>query len=251
MAIMRRGIDGLLMGSLVVLLAPGPVLRVGAQEHPDVTGAWTLNRDLTTRPGQHGEDRGSSTGKRTPVGGSGMPMGGGRGPGGMGGGYGGARANPEEMAKAREAVRLAMLMPERLTIVRDGETIVLTDEDGISSKLTADGKTSKSTLGALKVETKAKWDADVLLVERKFEAGVKITDRYSVSGTPRRLTIASKIENGKMAGERARTFQRVYELRIEQGTRDKIPFPLLHSQRRERVEAGGPASGDHEGGDRH
>jgi hypothetical protein len=208
MASMRRGIDGLLMGSLVLLLAPGPLVRAGAQERPDFTGVWTLNRDLTTRPGQHGEDRGSSTGRRTPVGGSGMPMGGGRGPGAMGGGYGGARANPEEMAKAREAARLAMLMPERLTIVRDKETIVLTDDDGISSKLTADGKTTKSALGALKVETKAKWDGDVLLVERKFEAGVKVTDRYSVTGTPRRLTIASRIENNKMP---ARTFQRVYD----------------------------------------
>jgi len=192
-------------------LAPSPELR--AQAHPDFTGAWTLNADLTSRPTQRAADSGSTIGKRTPVGGSGAPVGGGRGPGTMGDNYGGSRENSDEIARAREAARLAMLIPERLTIVRDGDTIVVTDGEGVSQKLTTDGKAAKSSAGAIKVETKAKWEGGTLVVERKFDAGVKITERYAMSGTPRQLTIASRLENSKLRSDRVRTFQRVYDPR--------------------------------------
>ena len=87
----------------------------------------------------------------------------------------------------------------------------MTDGDGVSVTLTADGKTVKSEVGALKLETKVKWDEAVLVVERKFEGGVKVTDRYWVTDAPRQLVIASKIEGGRMSGDRARALQRVYD----------------------------------------
>jgi hypothetical protein len=152
------------------------------------------------------------------LGGGGGMGGGGRGPGGMGGGGfgggggGGNRPDPEEMAKTREAVRLATFRPDRLTIVRHDTGFVVTDGEGVSYTLTPDGKTTKSEVGALTVETKAKWDTSALEVERKFEGGVKVTDRYWVTDAPRQLVIASKLENGKMGGDRARAFQRVYDL---------------------------------------
>ena len=124
---------------------------------------------------------------------------------------GGARQDPEEMARLREAVRLASLIPERLTIVKAYNGFTVTDGDGVSVTLTADGKTVKSEVGALKVETKVKWDEAVLVVERKFEGGVKVTDRYWVTDAPRQLVIASKIEGGRMSGDRARALQRVYD----------------------------------------
>ncbi len=143
-------------------------------------------------------------------------MGGGRrGPGGMGGGFGGGggenRSNSEEMAKIREATRLATLIPERLTVVKAYNGFTITDNDGVSVTLTADGKSTKSEIGALKVETKVKWDEAVLVVERKFDGGVKATDRYWVTDAPRQLVVASKVENSKMGGNRAIALQRVYD----------------------------------------
>jgi hypothetical protein len=113
------------------------------------------------------------------------------------------------MAKAREGVRLASLVPAKLTIVRDAASLVVTDAAGVSSRLTP-GKTEKTEMGALTIEAKAHWDGTTLVVERKFEGGVKATERYSLSAD-RRLSIVSKIDNTTVAGERARTVHRVYD----------------------------------------
>jgi hypothetical protein len=207
---------------LGLLLAAGATFALHAQSsttHPDFTGAWKLNPEKTDRPAEQSMEGSNGTGHRRPVGGvqpGGMGGGGGHRPGGMGGGggYGGGsgRMDPEEMAKIREALRLAMLMPERLTIVRNDAGFLLTDGDGVSHTLTPDGKSTKSESGAIKVETKAKWEDATLVVERKFDGGVKATDRYSMTESPRQLFISTKIESSRMPSSRARELQRVYDL---------------------------------------
>jgi hypothetical protein len=208
--------------SAIVLLA-GSVAKMQSPPHADLTGAWKLNSELTQQPNRE-RDAGTPTqghrgGGRAPGGGGMGGMGGGRGPGGMGGGgYGGGggggthSGDPEAMARTREAMRLAMLMPDRLTIVHEDNTFVLTDGEGVTQKLTPDGKGVKSEVGALKVETKSKWDEAVLVVERKFDGGVKITERYWVTENPKQLVVGSKIENSQMGGNRDRAFQRVYDV---------------------------------------
>jgi hypothetical protein len=210
------------LGLLVTTGAPRAAVRQSATDHPDFTGAWKINQELTQRPerpeesgsgGRHGGDGGG----RTPGGGMGGMGGGRRGPGGMGGGgYGGGggggnRSNSEEIAKVREAMRLATLIPDRLTVVKAYNGFTVTDNDGVSMTLTADGKSVKSEVGALKVETKVKWDEAVLVVERKFDGGVKATDRYWVTDAPRQLVVASKVENSRMGANRAIALQRVYD----------------------------------------
>ena len=193
------GVTTILLGAVVAAAA--------AQARPDLSGAWTLNEELTARARAQQLEAEPNLGRRIPIGGSG-PIGGGRGPTDVNGG--GGRRNPEEAAKAREGVRLASLVPAKLTIARDGSSLVVTDAAGVSSRLTP-SRTEKSELGALTVEAKARWDGTTLVVERKFEGGVKTTDRYSVSADPRRLAIVSKIENTSVPGERARTVHRVYD----------------------------------------
>ncbi len=206
---MVRCVVGLFVGMLCVAQQGGPVL---AQARPNLVGTWKLNADLTTHSSPGFVNNAPTVGRRTPIGGSGMPMGGGRGPASAGAGYPGRSENPNELAKTREAMRLATLTPERLSIVRSGEILVVTDDDGISQKLTPDGKTTKSTVGALEVETKVKWEDEVLVVERKFEGNVKIVERYSVRESPRQLVVSAKVENNRLPGDRSRTFQRVYDI---------------------------------------
>ena len=196
------------VAGLVVALALTADIPV-AQERPDLSGAWTLNADLTARARAQEIGSEPNVGRRLPIGGGG-PVGiggGGRGPTDVSGG----RRNTEEMAKAREGVRLASLVPEKLTIVRDGTTLVVTDASGMVTRLTP-GRTEKSEIGALTVETKARWDGATLVVDRKFEGGVKANDRYSISAAPRRLVIVSKVENTAALGERPRTVHRVYDV---------------------------------------
>jgi len=202
---MKVGLAVALVTAVVALTAR---CAVSAQERPDLTGSWTLNADLTARARAQESASEPSVGRRLPIGGSGGPVGrgGGRGPTDVSGG----RRNPEEAAKAREGVRLASLVPEKLTIGRDGATLVVTDASGVVTRLTP-GKTEKSELGALTVETKSRWDGATLIVDRKFEGGVKATDRYSLTSEPRRLAIVTKVENTAAVGERARTLHRVYD----------------------------------------
>ena len=189
---------------------------VAAQDRADLTGAWKLNPERTAQAELRSlEDRAAIAGRRAPIGGGGpVGVGGsGRTPGSMGPtDYPSSRGTPEEIAKAREAVRLALLVPERLTIVRDETGFTLTDGQGVATRWRIDGKTVRSQAGALSIDTKAKWDGAVLVVERKFEGDVKATERYSVAGNPRQLTISTKVETNKIPGERSRTMQRVYDL---------------------------------------
>jgi hypothetical protein len=199
------------MRFLLLTLLIGYPLAVSSQGRPDVSGAWILNSDLTVRPVQSGGAGGQAVARRTPIGGSGAPLGPGRGPAPLGDSYGGSRESADEIARAREAARLAMLIPERLTITTDKDTILVTDGEGVAQKLTTNGKATPSSAGAIKVETKAKWEGATLVVERKFDAGVKITERYTVTASPRRLTIAATLENSKVRGDRTRAFERVYD----------------------------------------
>jgi hypothetical protein len=195
---------------VAMLAAAGVMATAQDKARVDLTGGWRLNADLTARARALEVEREPNLGRRLPVGGSGAPMGigsAGRGPTDTGSG----RRSAEDSAKAREAIRLASLVPERLTIVKDGTTFVVTDAAGVSQRLTPNGKTTRSEIGALTVETKTKWDGTTLVVERKFEGGVKASERYSVTAEPRRLTIATKIENSEAVGERPRTLHRVYD----------------------------------------
>jgi hypothetical protein len=192
----------------------GASLGPAAQDRPDLTGTWKLNVEQTTQAGRRSaDDRAVIAGRRIPIGGSpvGMGGGGGQGPAAVADMGATSRQRPEELAKTREAIRIAMLIPDQLTIVREAAALVVTDGLGGPHKLPLDRKTVPSQIGALTIETKTKWDGAVLVVERKIEGDVKSTDRYSLTGSPKRLTIVSKVESKKLADDRSRTVHRVYD----------------------------------------
>src|SRR5471032_974247 len=106
---------GMLAATVVFL--PGPLAVQAQSPAPgtSVAGAWTRNKDLSDAPterGQQGDDNGGGRGDSG--GGSGGGGGRRRGGGGGGGGYGGRgggsgrvspQANPEDMARMRDAMR--------------------------------------------------------------------------------------------------------------------------------------------------
>jgi len=196
---------------VAALIATWLSIESRAQTKPGITGAWTLNKDLSDQPQDRGDQSGDS-GRRRGAGGGGFGRGGGFGHGGRmgrGGGYGGgAQMDPEAMARMREAMRDIMQPSEHLTITQADKMIVITTAEGRTTRLSTDG--SKIKDDNTKIERKSKWDGDKLVSEISGIGPGKITQTYAVDPEHHQLRITTNIERGQ-AGQ-ARTVTNVYNL---------------------------------------
>ena len=185
-----------------------------AQSHPDassradsIVGAWTLNDELSDKR----DDRTPSTDAGRRGGGFGRRGGGsGRGGGsfGQGGGAGrSGRGDSEEMRHARDAMRAIMEAPGRLTITRTESMVIITTDDGRTTRLSPDGKKieDKST----GIGRKTKWDDDKLVSEITGVRQGKITETYSVNREQHRLIVTLQRENSR--SPHAPPINRVYD----------------------------------------
>jgi hypothetical protein len=176
-------------------------------DHPSLTGAWTLNKDLSDEPAtrENRDDTERGEGNRR---GGGMGRGGGfgRGGGGFGrggGGYGGGMGNPEEMARIRDAVRDVMNPPDHLVVTQTDSTIVLTGPDGRTTRLSADGKKIKDE--NTKMERKTKWDGGKLVSEITGLGPRKLTQTFAVDEEHRQLRISVQTDAGRSGQPRTTT----------------------------------------------
>jgi hypothetical protein len=173
-------------------------------------GAWTVNRELSDSPPDRASDdrdQGERGGRRRGGGGFGRGGFGGRGRGGGGGrgADGGRGGDPEQMARARDAMRDIMNPPEHLTIVQTENMIIMTGPDGRTTRLSPNGKNIKDD--ATKIERKTKWDGGKLVSEITGLAGTKITESYSVEPERHQLHLTVQSDNDR----RPMTIQRVYD----------------------------------------
>jgi hypothetical protein len=136
-------------------------------------------------------------------------------PGGVGGRGGGPRGGEmpdrEEMERRRAAMDAVMRMSRRLIIVNTETGYLLTDDEGVSMRIPAEGKKDIGAVNGVPFETTTKWQDGKLRVERKFKGGLKATDYYGVRGEPRVLTVTSLIEGTRLRGGSG-TVNRVYNL---------------------------------------
>ena len=86
---------------------------------------------------------------------------GGSGVGGMGRGRGGM--DPDAMARMRQAMRDITEPSDRLTITETESMVVLTDNEGRTTRLSTDGKKVKDE--NTKIERKTRWEAGKLVSE--------------------------------------------------------------------------------------
>ena len=129
----------------------------------------------------------------------------------MGGG-GGGMPDREEMERMRAAMVAVVRAPERLIIVKADPGLIITDEEGVSTRLALDGTKETGAVNGVTFESTTKWEDGKLRVERKFKSGLKLVETYGVSVDPRLLTVSAKVEGGRMGGA-SRTTNRVYEPR--------------------------------------
>jgi hypothetical protein len=124
------------------------------------------------------------------------------------GGRAGDMPNPEEMERMRAAMDAVRHAPTRLIIVKGETGLIVTDDEGVSTRLALDGSRETGAINGVPFETMTKWEEGKLRVEKKFKGGLKLIERYSVSSDPRMLTVSLKTEGGRGGG---RTMKRVYD----------------------------------------
>ena len=166
----------------------------------EIAGAWVLNHELTTIP-QPGEMTRDPEGRRRQGGGFGGPGGGGRGgfggglgrPGGMGGGMG--RPSDDERRKMEVVRRRLTDVPERLIVVREADSVSITDGNGRRMNYKTNGKKQDQLTGDGEFTSKTHFEGARLIVEEDF-GGRKLTTTYTptMEGETRRLEVIVKPE---------------------------------------------------------
>ena len=187
--------------------APSPAVTTS------FTGAWTRNGELSDAVpdrGQRGDESGRGNGGgrngagggRRGGGGGGFGGGGrgGRGGGGMGRGNGGERANPDDVARMRDAMRDITSPSDHLTIVQTESMVLVTGADGRTTRLSPDGKKIKDD--NTRIERKTKWDGGNLVSEISGAGSGKMTQTFAVDPGGRQLRITLVLEGGRSAQPR-------------------------------------------------
>lgn len=204
--------------ALCVVLS-GSVTVLGqeaAKKHPDLSGEWVLNRDVSADPRESGDGRGGrdpeGRGRRgggMPGGFGGGPRGGGfpGGPGGFGpGGGGDERQMREQMGEAQELLRAA---PTSMVVTYTDPKLAIVARDGRVRTLYADKRKIKTANG--NAETQARWDGDRLVVETKF-GSIKVVEGYVVTGG--QLVVTARMDapgGGRGDGPKPPELRRVYD----------------------------------------
>jgi len=171
-----------------------------AADHPNIDGAWVLNRDMGDQMqrggGGDGGEREGGGGHRHGGGGgygvSGMGMG-----RGMGGGGQMSDEQKQEMERRRALMKELLQPSDRMNVTVENDIVTFTESDGRVRKFKTDGKKEKHQFDNGTVETKSKWDNTGLVIETDLQNGMKLTQTYSVAaGEKRQLVLATKMEGG-------------------------------------------------------
>ncbi len=150
-----------------------------------LVGQWALNRALSDDPAE--QMRGAMP--------SGRPSG--RRSGGR---------SPEQMRSGMDAVRRAA---ESFTIRQDDSTVVIAYSERILTLFT-DRRKQKEVVGDdVEIEYRAWWEGGKLLIERKLDGGVTLTEEYSAHAGTGRLHVLTRLEGDRLP--RTIAFVRVYD----------------------------------------
>jgi hypothetical protein len=127
----------------------------------------------------------------------------------MGGGMG--RPSDEDLRKMEVIRRHLTDIPARLIVVREPQSVSITDANGKRMSYKADGKKQDQFTGDGEFTSRTRFDGDRLVVEEDF-GGRKITTTYTpiLDGEKARLEVIVKPEGGKDSPPRE--FKRVYDL---------------------------------------
>ena len=115
----------------------------------------------------------------------------------------------EQRARMRQTMALAYQAPAALTVGETDSTLSITPDTGAAQVLYGDGrKVKQSVEGGGDVETKAHWQGNDFVVERKVSGGGKVTEDYLKSQDGKQLFVIVSLDSGR---GRTVEFRRVYD----------------------------------------
>jgi len=186
-----------------------------AGSHPDLSGAWTLNRDSSEFPREVGFDPNWLDGGSGSGGQSGTTRSGGGGRGGRGGGGGSARLPPpagrylseEDSKKIQELVNEVKVPPAQLTISQTDLAVGIIDARGRRRVFHTNGKEDIVQLDAGPIGAITKWQGVELLIRYLVDNDQEL--RYWYSRDPTQVRLVVRVQFADHG--RGETIRRVYE----------------------------------------
>lgn len=195
----RFALPALLCSLALVFPVPG-----SAQTQESMSGAWNLNESdsddvraaVRDAMGNRGRDRGGDRGRAggrmggRQGGRSGGPPAGGRSGGPPGGGRPGAQMGQNGFAEDLAA-------PAVLVFEESADSVTITFGDADRLVLGTDGKTIELPRRGRTMKAKVKQDDGMWVLEREFEDGPKVVDRFELT-SPERLLVHREFKTGRI-----------------------------------------------------
>lgn len=175
---------------LLVTTTPADVLQA---QQTGLTGKWRLNEAQSDDAQQKMQEMFQQGGGRGGYQRSGAGRGG-RGGGGGRGGRGAPGGGDVQQGQTGSAMRSAMRASQLLQISQTDVELQIGDETGQVRTLYTDGRKVKREAALGGGEVKTKWKEDKLVVEQKYDRGLKITETYELVDEGRQLLLKVRIE---------------------------------------------------------
>jgi hypothetical protein len=193
-------------GTSVALVAVAALADLTARAAPakpalkDFVGTWVLDERTSSgaeKPAGE-EGRGEGGGGR---GGTGLPggvsisgLGAMTGPGGISG-----PPDREKIERHRRIVQAELAPPRRIVVSAEGNSLVVTLDDGRPETIEPDGKRHLRLTGDGEITTVTRWRDGGLVSERHYDEGIVALRTYKIDaaeGDARRLVVTLKLSGG-------------------------------------------------------
>ena len=115
--------------------------------------------------------------------------------------------DPDAMARMRDAMHDIMTPAAHLTITQTDTMVIVTSEDGRTTRLSPDG--SKIKDDSTKSERKTRWDGGKLVSEINGLGPGKMTQTFAVDPEGKQLRMTVVMEGGRSS--QPRTITQVYD----------------------------------------
>jgi hypothetical protein len=209
MTFSRHGV----LAALFVLCVLGEA-GLSAQSPSDLTGSWTLNRQLSQFPQEVGFSASFFPAEPGARGGGRGGNRGGRGRGGGNAGDGDLRVPRIQTGTEEDARRMRFLTdevrlpPDRLTIMVTPATVTITPDRGAARTVQFGRRDEDVRIGPVTAITNTSWESDHLTIVYKAETGRLLRYTYSVSQNPVQLVVDVEFVERENSGDKVR---RIYE----------------------------------------
>lgn len=116
----------------------------------------------------------------------------------------------EALERRIEAMRAIVRPAERLTITRTPSMVIITNEEGSTTRLAPDGSRVKDE--STGIERRSRWDGATLVTEITGVQGGRITETYAADPTTGQLIVTLQLPPRRNSDDKTgQTLRRVYE----------------------------------------